>query len=247
MTSIKHSPLTTTDDDYAMVIVSRGLIDLKSSMLDAKGDIKIRSRGIGSSMMIKNCHFDADEVKKGVTQVLKVIGTMNLLGRIERLGLAEALKNKDAARPFLSALADVVEAPEAEEATFSALLDAVASFTVADPAPPVATWPVATILPFLARPDAHVLLKPTVSQKAAQGLSFDLKYNPSLNWETYERCILLASIYQQKLVELDDPNLAPRDLIDVQAFIWNTSSNWKKTAARGKARKKKKKVVVKEL
>ena len=190
---------------------------------------------------------DADEVKKGVTQVLKVIGTMNLLSRVERLGLAEALKKKDAARPFLSALADVVEAPEAGKATFSVLLDSVASFTVADPAPPVATWPVATILPFLARPDAHVLLKPTVSQKAAQGLSFDLKYNASPNWKTYERCILLASIYKQKLVELDDPNLAPRDLIDVQAFIWNTSSNWKKTAARGSARKKKKKVVVKEL
>ena len=76
---------------------------------------------------------------------------MNLLGRIERLGLAEALKNKDAARPFLSALADVVEAPQAGKATFSVLLDSVASFTVADPAPPVATWPVATILPFLAR------------------------------------------------------------------------------------------------
>ena len=190
---------------------------------------------------------DADQVKKGVARVLKVIGTMSLLSRIERLGLAEALKKKDAARPFLSALADVVEAPEAGKATFSVLLDSVASLTVADPAPPVTTWPVATIMPFLARPDAHVLLKPTVSQKAAQGLSFDLKYNAILNWDTYERCILLASIYQQKLVELEDPNLAPRDLIDVQAFIWNTSSNWKKTAPRVSARKKKKKVVVKEL
>jgi len=189
---------------------------------------------------------DAGEVKTAVTRVLKVIGTMNLLSRIERVGLAEALKNKEAAHPFLSALADVVEAPEAGKATFSVLLDTVASLKVADPTSPVATWPVATILPFLARPDAHVLLKPAVAQKAAQGLSFDLKYNPSLNWETYERCVLLASIYQQKLEELDQHNLVPRDLIDVQAFIWNTSSNWRKTPARVSARKKKK-VVVKEL
>jgi hypothetical protein len=189
---------------------------------------------------------DSGSVKTAVTRVLKVIGTMNLLSRIERVGFAEALKNKEAAHPFLSALADVVEAPEAEKATFSVLLDTVASLKVADPASPVATWPVATILPFLARPDAHVLLKPTVSQKAAQGLSFDLKYDPSLNWKTYERCVLLASIYQQKLVELDQHNLAPRDLIDVQAFIWNTSKNWKKRATRVSSRKKKK-VVVKEL
>ena len=188
---------------------------------------------------------DAGEVKTAVTRVLKTIGTMNLLSRVERLGLAEALKNKEAAHPFLSALADVVEAPEAGKATFSVLLDTVANLTVADPETPVATWPVATILPFLARPDAHVLLKPTVSQKAAQGLSFDLKYDPSLNWKTYERCLLLASIYQQKLVELDQHNLAPRDLIAVQAIIWNTSSNWKKKATRVSARKKK--VVVKEL
>ena len=188
---------------------------------------------------------DAGEVKAAVTRTLEVVGTMNLLGRSERVAFATALKKKETALPFLSALADVVDAPEAGEATFGALLEAVANLPVADAASPVASWPVATILPFLCRPDAHVLLKPTIAQKAAQGLSFDLKYSPTLNWVTYERCLLLASIYKQKLVELDQPNLAPRDLIDVQAFIWSASSNWKKTAARKKKAAVKK--VVKKL
>ena len=98
LTSVKHSPLTTTDDDYAMVIVSRGLLDLKSSMLDAKGDIKIRSRGIGSSMMIKNCHFDADEVKIETAGVVTIKNCEVYAGELEIEGkgdvLVELKKNK---------------------------------------------------------------------------------------------------------------------------------------------------------
>jgi hypothetical protein len=79
----------------------------------------------------------------------------------------------------------------------------------------VATWPVATILPFLAQPDRHVCIKPEVTKNAANRLGFHLHYEPEPNWRTYEAALRLAAIFRDKLA-----TLKPRDMIDVQSFIY---------------------------
>ena len=176
---------------------------------------------------------EGGHVKAAMTRIGEVIGTVSLLSRLERTAFLDALRSGEVAALFLSALTAVVEAPEPTEETFAPLLDAVAGLPT-----DAAVWTVATILPSLARPDAHLFLKPGVAQKAAQGLAFDLRYSGKPNWETYERALLLASIYREKLADLGQPNLAPRDLIDVQAFLASAGTNWEKAAARAEARKK---------
>jgi hypothetical protein len=70
---------------------------------------------------------------------------------------------------------------------------------------------------FIADPDNHMFLKPTVTQNAADLCAFELNYSSSLNWRTY-RCLLDFSGYLKS--SLTDLGLKPRDMIDVQSFMW---------------------------
>ena len=77
------------------------------------------------------------------------------------------------------------------------------------------TWPVVTILPFLAKPDGHMFLKPLQTQRIAEAFTFDLSYSANPKWGTYNRLLTLSN----RLLELLRPRGA-RDLIDVQSFMW---------------------------
>ena len=84
----------------------------------------------------------------------------------------------------------------------------------------VLTWPVVTVFPFLAQPDRHIFLKPNVSRVAAAQYGFDLGYLSRPNWRTYASLLELAD-----LVRADLRDLRPRDLIDVQSFLWVQGSD----------------------
>jgi hypothetical protein len=80
-----------------------------------------------------------------------------------------------------------------------------------------AKWTVATYLPFLWRPEAHMFLKPEATRDFAArvGHRFHLDYEPGLVSAVYES---LLDLVNRTTVELAD--MQPRDRIDVQSFIW---------------------------
>ena len=80
-----------------------------------------------------------------------------------------------------------------------------------------AKWTVVTDLPFLWRPDMHMFLKPTVTQKFAArvGHPFQHQYSTALEIAVYESLLDLTAETRSKL-----STLAPRDNIDIQSFIW---------------------------
>jgi len=81
------------------------------------------------------------------------------------------------------------------------------------------TWPLATVLPALIRPDKHVVVKPSVFRKQAEWMAPRLPYNKLPNAGLYERFRTMAESVGQKLVEAGHP---PRDMFDVYDFIWST-------------------------
>jgi hypothetical protein len=81
-------------------------------------------------------------------------------------------------------------------------------------------------LPFLARPDVFMFVRPTVTLKAAEHLGFDLHFDPRPNWTTYDAVLRMSRIYFERLQDL-----RPRDLIDVQSFFWVTSERTAKRKA----------------
>jgi hypothetical protein len=154
-----------------------------------------------------------NDLEKLVGLVEKCVGQVNLLYLTEAAALRDALGIKDAAASFLNKLADLLEAAEISEDVFAPFADAVCDLPAKRGR--VSTWPVATVLPFLAQPDRHMLLKPELTNKVADSLGFQLNYRPEPNWLTYKSLLQLAETYREKL-----SSLAPRDLIDVQSFLW---------------------------
>jgi hypothetical protein len=79
----------------------------------------------------------------------------------------------------------------------------------------VLTWPVVTAFGFIARPKVHLMLKPMVTRRAAHEYGFDFRYVSRPRWSTYESLLRFGDSIRH---DLDD--WQPRDLIDVQSFIW---------------------------
>lgn len=83
------------------------------------------------------------------------------------------------------------------------------------------SWTIATFLPAMWNPDACMLMKITATRQVAGwlGHGFDTAYTPALNADTYAECMAFAEGLRSDLADL-----RPRDLIDVQSFIWVVTS-----------------------
>jgi hypothetical protein len=82
----------------------------------------------------------------------------------------------------------------------------------------VLNWPLVTVFGFLARPDRHLFLKPTVTRNAAHRYGFDLSYRPQPSWDVYQSLLTFAAIIRRDLDR--KPGFKARDMIDIQSFIW---------------------------
>ena len=156
----------------------------------------------------------AESIDELARRVFVVAISTNLLHPSwDKAPLKDALKSSDALRPYLSALVDVVTADKPNQATFDAHVAALEKLP--QPGTPVASWPGATIIPYLAQPDRHMLLRPSVTQHAAERFGIELNYVPRPNWRTYSSLLGMAAQLFKDL----KPHGA-RDYIDVQSFIW---------------------------
>ena len=99
--------------------------------------------------------------------------------------------------------------------TFKAMAEAVSQLP-ADGGK-VFTWPIVTLLAFFANPKKFFALKPTNTELMAARMAFDLKYDSTPNWETYDAALRMA----EQLLHRLEP-LGAKDMIDVQAFMWAT-------------------------
>jgi hypothetical protein len=84
----------------------------------------------------------------------------------------------------------------------------------------VLTWPVVTVFGMLARPEVHIFLKPNVTRAAARIYGADFQYRSRPAWPTYASLLAFARQVGDALEDLQ-----PRDLIDLQSFIWVTGSD----------------------
>ena len=84
----------------------------------------------------------------------------------------------------------------------------------------VLTWPLVTVFGFIAQPDVHVFLKPRVTRIAADAYAYDFRYTARPDWATYESLLAFA-----RQIAIDNSDLRPRDMIDLQSFIWVQGSD----------------------
>lgn len=82
------------------------------------------------------------------------------------------------------------------------------------------TWPLVTVFAFLAQPERHIFLEPNVTKLAAREYAFDFQYRSNPHWKTYASLLAFAD-----KVRDDTRDLRPRDMIDIQSFIWVRGSD----------------------
>ena len=127
--------------------------------------------------------------------------------------LRDALAHPENAKPFMNALVDMLDAPILTSGLYGDYLHVLTALPLSKDGD-LAKWPTVTLIPFLAQPNKHILVKPVTLRKAAKALGFDIKYTATPRWETYERVLAFSN----KLFEFLHPKGAA-DMIDIHAFV----------------------------
>jgi hypothetical protein len=142
----------------------------------------------------------------------------NLLFSFEKMALRDAVKPKSGAQAFAEGLYEFLYGRGSEQGRFERWCEVVAALPRRQTR--VLTWPVVTIFGFLALPDAHFFLKPMVTRGAAREYGFDFDYRSRPNWASYSSLLAFA-----RTVSRDLRDLRPRDMIDIQSFLWLQGSD----------------------
>lgn len=162
--------------------------------------------------------LDSGEYEEAARRAVNVESRTNLLFSFEKMALRDAVKTPTGARSFVEGLFDWLYGPGSERSKFDAWCETVAGLPRKQTR--VLTWPVVTVFGFIARPKVHVFLKPMVTRTAAGEYGFDFRYQSRPVWETYASLLEFANTVRKDLQDL-----SPRDMIDVQSFIWVQGSD----------------------
>jgi hypothetical protein len=152
--------------------------------------------------------YDYSEICK---RVLAVVNKTNLIFPNEKMSLKDGLKSEPNMRLFCESLYGLLYGEGDLESRFNPFADCLIEMKSSK-------WTVLSYFLFITFPSKHMFLKPGVTQRAAAICGFELNYRPELNWLTYSK---LAEFSQHLFKELSV--LKPRDMIDIQSFIWCTA------------------------
>jgi hypothetical protein len=174
--------------------------------------VELFGDGVGEDLLRK------DDLAELVRRAYRLY-SINLLHTQEQIRIREALLNQDTARVLFNRLFELIGGTGVERAKIEAYFDAVQGLESLN-GKRVATWPIATILPFLADPKRFMFLKPELTKQAAERLAFDLLYDSAPNWSTYSRLLTMSRLVLERLRPL-----GAQDWLDVQSFMWVISED----------------------
>ncbi len=137
----------------------------------------------------------------------------NLIFSFEKMALRDAVRPRAGAQAFAHALYDFLYGRGAMPAKFDRWCEAVAHLPRKQTR--VLTWPIVTVFGFIAQPDRHFFVKPNVTRAAGHDYGFPLQYKSRPDWQSYASILDFAD-----QVATDIAALRPRDMIDLQSFIW---------------------------
>ena len=162
--------------------------------------------------------IDAKQFDAIAQQAVRIESRTNLLFSFEKMALRDAVKSPVGARTFALGINDYLHGTGSVEDRFERWVDAVSQLPRKQTR--VLTWPVVTVFGMIGAPAEHIFLKPNVTKIAAEAYGFDFRYHSRPNWETYASYRAFA-----ERVRRDNKDLRPRDMIDLQGFIWVLGSD----------------------
>jgi hypothetical protein len=160
----------------------------------------------------------AGEFAEVAARAVRIESRTNLLFSFEKMALRDAVKTEEGARSFATGLYDFLYGAGGVEAKFRRWVEVVAGLPRKQTR--VLTWPLVTVFGFIALPETHIFLKPNVTRVAAREYGFDFHYQSRPSWETYSNFLEFA-----ELIRRDLRDMKPRDMIDLQSFMWVQGSD----------------------
>jgi hypothetical protein len=158
------------------------------------------------------------EFEEIAARAVRIESRTNLLFSFEKMALRDAVKSKEGARLFAEGLYDFLHGTGSPQRKFERWAEAVEALPRKQTR--VLTWPLLTVFAFIAQPESHIFLKPNVTRVAAREYGFDFHYVSRPSWPTYASLLEFAEAVRQ-----DTRDLKPRDMIDIQSFIWVQGSD----------------------
>jgi hypothetical protein len=152
------------------------------------------------------------------TRAVRIESRTNLLFSFEKMALRDAISDPAGARRFATGLARWLYGANERDARFAEWCDAVRSLPRRQTR--VLTWPLVSVFGFVARPRTEMFLKPNVTRRAAAAYGFDFRYASTPQAATYGSLLDFA-----RVVRHDLRDLRPRDMIDIQSFLWVQGSD----------------------
>ncbi|HEX3675407.1 MAG TPA: hypothetical protein VHU87_14130 [Rhizomicrobium sp.] len=149
-------------------------------------------------------------------RAVKIESGRSLLFSFEKMALRDAVKT--GAEAFAAGLYDFLHGSGDLETRFTSWCETVAALPRKQTR--VLTWPLVTVFGFIAQPERHIFLKPNTTREAARKCGFDFRYVSRPNWETYANYLEFAAATRRAIRDL-----RPRDMIDIQSFLWVQGSD----------------------
>ena len=151
-------------------------------------------------------------------RAVRIESRTNLLFSFEKMALRDAVKSKEGAQAFATGLFAFLHGSGEAQARFESWIEVVESLPRRQTR--VLTWPVVTVFGFIALPDEHIFLKPNVTRTAARAYGYDFEYASRPSWAVYSSLLGFAETVRRDLREMH-----PRDMIDIQSFVWVQGSD----------------------
>jgi len=114
----------------------------------------------------------------------------SMIFSFEKMALRDAVKSAAGAERFAQGVYDFLHGRGDAERRFERWCAVVSGLPRRQTR--VLTWPLVTVFGFIAQPDQHIFLKPTVTKRAAEAYGYDFRYQSKPNWETYSSLLDFA-------------------------------------------------------
>lgn len=154
----------------------------------------------------------SNEFDEIAARAVRIESRTNLLFSFEKMALRDAIRT--GARDFAQGLYEYLHG----KGNFEQWCSVVESLPRRQTR--VLTWPLVTVFGFIALPERHIFLKPNVTRIAAREYEFDFRYTSRPNADTYRNYLEFAAAIRR-----DTKDLRPRDMIDLQSFMWVQGSD----------------------
>ncbi|CAA6826450.1 MAG: Unknown protein [uncultured Thiotrichaceae bacterium] len=181
--------------------------------MDTERKTKMEAHLLGTELLGKERLADlleAGEYWQICEYARKVINKTTLIFPTEKAALKNALENEATQEAFAKSLNELLYSEEPIKERFMDFARHLERINAAK-------WTLATYFLFIMFPEQYIFVKPTMSQNSANVSRFDLHFKTKLNWQTYEAALKYAMYLRRAL----DKDHGPRDMMDIQSFMWS--------------------------